>query len=150
MFAKLYLLWYNSRTIYFLKKYFIMSSQNKTVEHEQPKKIFDYVVIALVVIGLVGFYVLHAVDVVKWLVFVLSIVGAGVVFFFLSPTGLRLHGYFLDSWRELKKVAWPTNKETLQFMWIVLIFVFILGLFLWGLDTAISWLLYHVILGKGA
>ena len=38
---------------------------------------------------------------------------------------------------ELKKVIWPTQKETLQTAGIVLLMITIMGLFLWGLDAVL-------------
>ncbi len=77
-------------------------------------------------------------------------IAAGAVFFFLAPIGINLHGYFRDSYREIQKVVWPTRKETMQFTWIVFLFVIILGLFLWAVDSGLAWILYGVILGKGS
>ncbi|HMT03279.1 MAG TPA: preprotein translocase subunit SecE [Burkholderiales bacterium] len=37
----------------------------------------------------------------------------------------------------------------MQFTWVVFLFVIILSLFLWLIDSSLSWLLYTIILGKG-
>ncbi|MEA3239972.1 MAG: preprotein translocase subunit SecE [Pseudomonadota bacterium] len=46
--------------------------------------------------------------------------------------------YFQDSKVELKKVTWPSRKETLSLTWIVLIFVIIISLFLGVSDLGLS------------
>ncbi|MEA2108562.1 MAG: preprotein translocase subunit SecE [Pseudomonadota bacterium] len=46
--------------------------------------------------------------------------------------------YFQDSKVELKKVTWPSRKETLGLTWIVLIFVIIISLFLGVSDLGLS------------
>ena len=110
---------------------------------------FDFLAIFTVVAGLVLFYVLKINLWFKWAIVITTILIAGGVFFFVSQTGVNLHAYFKDVWREMGKIVWPTRKETLQFTWIVGLFVVILGLFLWLIDSGLSWLFYSVILGKG-
>ena len=41
---------------------------------------------------------------------------------------------------EIRKVIWPTRQETTQTTIIVLVFVFICGLFFWALDSFLGWL----------
>ena len=40
---------------------------------------------------------------------------------------------------EVRKVVWPTRQETTQTTLIVVVVVFLVGLLLWGLDSALSW-----------
>lgn len=119
---------------------------------ESPKgyTVFNYISGALVIAGISLFYTLQLSLWLKWGIVLLSVIAALGLFYFVSPTGLRLHSYVRDSWMELGKVVWPTRKETVQFTWIVFLLVVLLGLFLWLVDTSLSWLFYGVILGKGA
>ncbi|WP_312854396.1 preprotein translocase subunit SecE [Paludibacterium denitrificans] len=41
------------------------------------------------------------------------------------------------------------RKEALQMTGMVFVFVFVLALFMWGVDSSLSWLFYDVILGRG-
>ena len=41
---------------------------------------------------------------------------------------------------EIRKVVWPTRQETTQTTLIVVVFVIITGLILWGLDSVLGWL----------
>ena len=41
---------------------------------------------------------------------------------------------------EIRKVVWPTRQETLQTTMIVVAFVLVVALFLWGLDSFLGWL----------
>ena len=41
---------------------------------------------------------------------------------------------------EVRKVVWPTRQETTQTTLIVVAFVLIASLILWGLDTLFGWL----------
>jgi preprotein translocase subunit SecE len=46
---------------------------------------------------------------------------------------------------EIRKVVWPTRQETVQTTVIVLAFVVVVALFLWGLDSLLGWLVSLVI-----
>jgi preprotein translocase subunit SecE len=70
-----------------------------------------------------------------------------LVVFFTSMHGKQLLGFGQDSWREVKKVVWPTRKESLQMTAYVFGFVFIMALFLWLTDKTLEWVFYDLILG---
>ncbi len=127
----------------------IMSTPVKTGEVTKPNHIYDYLAIVVVIIGLGLFYSLKISIWLKWGIVIAAVALAFAMFFLISPTGLHLHGYIKDSWRELGKVVWPSRKEAMQFTWLVFLFVLILGLLLWIVDTSLSWLFYNVILGRG-
>ena len=46
---------------------------------------------------------------------------------------------------EVRKVIWPTKQETAQTTLIVVVVVLIVGLFLWALDSSLSWGIQAVI-----
>ena len=46
---------------------------------------------------------------------------------------------------EIRKVVWPTRQETTQTTLIVVGFVILTALILWGLDTLLGWLVSLVI-----
>lgn len=41
---------------------------------------------------------------------------------------------------EIRKVVWPTRQETVQTTMIVVAFVLLVALLLWGLDSLLGWL----------
>jgi len=41
---------------------------------------------------------------------------------------------------EIRKVVWPTRQETVQTTLIVVAFVVVVALMLWGLDSFLGWL----------
>ena len=105
-------------------------------------------VAGLLVIGaLVAFYLLTSQGAVaQWGGLVAGLVLAAVVFF-TSESGKRLIGFGRDSWREVKKVVWPTRKETLQTTAFVFAFSIVMALFRWLTDKTLEWVLYDLILG---
>ena len=46
---------------------------------------------------------------------------------------------------EAKKVVWPERKETMQATLMVIVMVIFVALFLWGVDSLLSWLVQKVI-----
>lgn len=46
---------------------------------------------------------------------------------------------------EIRKVVWPTRQETVQTTMIVVGFVLLVALLLWGLDSFLGWLVSHAI-----
>lgn len=46
---------------------------------------------------------------------------------------------------EAKKVVWPERKETVQATLMVVIMVLFIALFLWLVDSGLSWLVQKVI-----
>ena len=104
-------------------------------------------VVLLVIAAIAGFYLLGKQGaVVQWAVLLLGLVLAAVMFLISEP-GKRFVGFAKDAWREVKKVVWPTRKETLQMTAYVFAFVVIMSLFLWLTDKTLEWVLYDLILG---
>ena len=46
---------------------------------------------------------------------------------------------------ETKKVVWPERKETVQATLMVFVMVIVISLFLYGVDSLLSWLVQKVI-----
>jgi len=81
----------------------------------------------------------------------LSVLALGIlVSLFLilkSLPGKNFVGFFRDSVQEMKRVVWPTKKETFQTVLIVFVFVLLVSIFLWMADKTFEWLLYEMVLG---
>jgi preprotein translocase subunit SecE len=46
---------------------------------------------------------------------------------------------------EIRKVVWPTRQETTQTTLIVVVFLIIMSIILWGIDSLLGWLVSLVI-----
>lgn len=66
----------------------------------------------------------------------------GVVIAWFSPSGKRLLQYGRQSYEELRRVVWPTKKETLNTTGLVMAFVVLMAFFLFICDKIIEWGLY--------
>ena len=122
------------------------STQVETVSSGADKA--RLAIVSLLVIGaLVAFYLLGAQGpLVQWGGLITGLVLAAVVFF-TSEYGKRLVAFGRDAWREVKKVVWPSRKETLQTTAFVFAFAVVMALFLWLTDKTLEWVLYDLVLG---
>ncbi|MDN3988918.1 preprotein translocase subunit SecE [Zwartia vadi] len=104
--------------------------------------------VLVIIAGIVGFSMLESKlpMVGRIAVFIGSLILAAVIAWFSEP-GRRTIAFAQDSYNEVRRVVWPTRKETMQMTGIVFAFVAVMGLFLWVLDKLIAWLLFGVLLG---
>ena len=101
----------------------------------------------LLLAGLASYFYLASMGAwVQWGGFLSALVLA-VALFFISEPGKQLIGFLKDTWREVKKVVWPTRKESTQMTLVVFGFVIVMALFLWLTDKSLEWLFYDLILG---
>jgi len=95
--------------------------------------------VALVIAAVAGFYLLGKQgQVAQWGALVVGLAAAFVVFMTSEP-GKEFVGFGRDSWKEVKKVVWPTRAETGQVTLAVFIFVIVAGVFFWLLDLGLAW-----------
>lgn len=111
-----------------------------------------------------------ALDSVKWIL-VLLMVGAGVVgnYYYSAESllyrviallvlaivagwvalqttkGKQFSALVSEAKTEIRKVVWPTRPELIQTTLMVVVFVLIVALILWGADSLIGWLISLVI-----
>ena len=105
------------------------------------------VAVALVIAALVAFYLLgRQGQLAQWGALLVGL-AAAVAVFMTSEAGRIFVAFGRDSWKEVKKVVWPTRKEALQNTGYVFAFVFAMALFLWITDKTLEWVLYDLILG---
>ena len=103
--------------------------------------------VVLVIAGLAAFYLLGKQgQVAQWGALVVALLAAFVVFM-SAEAGKAFVAFGRDSWKEVKKVVWPTRKDATQMTLYVFGFVVVMALFLWTTDKTLEWLLYDVILG---
>lgn len=122
------------------------TSQVETVSTGQDKAKLAAVVL-LVVSSVAGFYLLSKQGpMVQWGALIAGLILA-VVVFLMSEQGRQLVAFSKDSWREAKKVVWPSRKEAIQMTGYVFAFAVVMALFLWLTDKTLEWVLYDLFLG---
>lgn len=91
----------------------------------------------LAVAGFFSFYFFQdSPAVIRVITLLLGLVLAFVVILFTAQ-GKQLFSFFRDSIEEVKKVVWPSRKETLQMAGVVCAFVITMALFLWIVDSGL-------------
>lgn len=117
---------------------------NKKIDTTAPAFRFDVVkwgaVVVLLVAGLWANYHYIEVDwplrLAGWIV--LACITLGI----LSQTALgnRAWEFSKGARAELRKVVWPTRKETIQTTLLVMGMVVLMALILWGIDSVLLWI----------
>jgi preprotein translocase subunit SecE len=102
---------------------------------------------ALVVAGIAGYYLLGESALVLRILAVIAGIAAGLAVAWTSEPGKQAVVFTRESLVEVKKVVWPTRKETMQTTAAVFAFVVVMAVFLWISDKTLEWVLYELILG---
>lgn len=86
-----------------------------------------------------GFYYFD--DQPQWIrvIAILVAVGVSVLIALQTALGQTAWAFRRDAIIEVRKVVWPTRKETVQTTMIVLVVVMIMSLLLWALDSMLAW-----------
>ena len=105
------------------------------------------VAVMLVVAGIAGYYWLSANSILLRILAVVVGIAAGVAVAWMSTPGREFVVFAREALVEVKKVVWPTRKETVQTTGAVFAFVVVMALFLWVSDKTLEWVLYDLVLG---
>jgi len=102
----------------------------------------------LVVAGIAAFYYFGDKLLIARVGMVLGGLVAAFVLFLTTVWGQQFKVYAQESVAEVRKVVWPTRKETLQTTAIVFVFVLVMALLLWLIDGSLLWIMKKLI-GRG-
>jgi preprotein translocase subunit SecE len=105
------------------------------------------IAVLLVAAGVWGYYWLADSALVLRILAVIAGVLAGAAVAWFSAPGRQFALFAAESVTEVKKVVWPTRKETMQTTAAVFAFVVVMAVFLWISDKTLEWVLYELILG---
>jgi len=75
------------------------------------------------------------------------IVAAGIAL--TSDPGRSVWQFALATRTEVRKVVWPTRRETAQSTMVVILMVLVVGIYLWLMDALSFWAIYDLTLGLG-
>jgi preprotein translocase subunit SecE len=103
--------------------------------------------VLVILAGIVGYSMLEGQPgIARVGVFVASVVIAAIIAWFSEP-GRRTISFGRDAHSEVKRVVWPTRKETTQMTGIVFVFVVAMGILLWIVDKGLESVIYGLLLG---
>ena len=101
----------------------------------------------MVALGIAGFYLLSDSPTVVRVLSVLGGLGLAAVVAYLTVPGKAFYAFSQESVAEARKVVWPTRKETVQMTGIVILFVLVMAIFLWLVDSGLFWLV-KLVMGR--
>jgi len=105
------------------------------------------IAVALVAGGIAGFYALGESALVLRILAVAAGFAAGAAMAAITAPGREFLVFAQEAVLEVKKVVWPSRKETVQTTAAVFAFVVVMALFLWISDKTLEWVLYDLVLG---
>lgn len=110
----------------------------------------DFLIVGVAVLaaaaGVLGFTFLSTQPMLVRLGALIGGLVAGVAIAWFSEPGKRFIAYAQDSYQEVKRVTWPSRKETLQTTGVVFAFVVIMAVLLFVVDKSLEWFLYDLLL----
>lgn len=108
------------------------------------------IAIGLVVAGIWAFYGVQNLSIyIRSLFPVFGMVAGLLIVFYWCNFGRRLVVYIRDSVTEFKKVVWQPRKDAVRMTFFVVVFVAVLSLFIYAVDSLISWLFFDLLLKRG-
>jgi preprotein translocase subunit SecE len=102
----------------------------------------------LVASAIVGFYVFADQSLLFRVMGLLVVIGISAAIAYQTALGKRTVGYVSDARAEVRKVVWPTRKETIQTTIIVMVMVIVVSIILWGFDVFLVWAV-RLLTGQG-
>lgn len=103
--------------------------------------------ILILVAGIAAYYLLGNASILLRTGIVLLAAAGSVAVALTSDAGKRALEFAQTARQEVRKVVWPTRRETMQGTLVVMAMVLLLGLYLWILDSITFWAVYKMILG---
>ena len=99
------------------------------------------IVLALLVLGggIVAFYLFDEQSFLFRVLGLLVVVAISVAIMMTTQFGKQSWSFLQDARTEVRKVVWPTRKETSQTTLLIMLSVIVVGLMLWGLDSLLLW-----------
>lgn len=93
----------------------------------------------LLIGGIVGFYYFSQQALPLRVLGLLAVAVVAVVIAFRTAQGSQALAFIQDAQIEVRKVVWPTGKETMQTTLIVMVMVIVVAIFLWVVDAILLW-----------
>jgi preprotein translocase subunit SecE len=102
------------------------------------------IAVALVIAGVAAFYYLDNASLwLRWGAVVAGLaLGVGAIA--TSAYGRAVTRFVLDSRVELRKIVWPSQRDTGRMTLVVFVFVIVGGGFFWLVDLILAWATRHL------
>ena len=112
----------------------------ENIQQTQLKERFKWASIAIlfltaVVLNLVFVKISLAIRLIAWIL----LLCLATLMAYHTRAGLTAWHFVQTAQGELKRVVWPTRKETIQTTIAIVIMACVVALFLWGVDSVLLW-----------
>ena len=111
------------------------------VESGMPDAVKWALSLVVLVAGVAVFYYYNDESLLFRVIGVIVAVGGAIAIASQTDKGREVWGFIRDARTEVRKVVWPTRKETTQTTGIVIVMVFLVAILLWMLDTLLGWMI---------
>ena len=105
--------------------------------------------VAILVTGLAAFYMLETPSQLLRVGVLIGCLIIAAAVALMSTQGQNAWEFAKGARGEIRRVVWPTRRDTITSTIIVIILVILIGLFLWMLDTISFWVIYDLLLNIG-
>lgn len=112
-----------------------------------PDTVKWLVVVAIMAAAVAGFYYFGDESLLLRVIGILLAGGASAAVALQTEKGRVGWDFVKESRMELRKVVWPTQRETLQTTGIVMVVVAVAAVVLWLLDSLFGWLIQLLLRG---
>jgi preprotein translocase subunit SecE len=114
-----------------------MSVETTTSRFDSVKWLIVFILVAVAVVGNSYFADQSLLYRVLGIVAIAAVAGLVAL---QTAKGASFWALVKGSRTEIRKVVWPTRQETVQTTMIVVVFVLLVAMILWGLDSFLGWL----------
>ena len=120
----------------------VSSSDQTASRFDLPKWL---VVVALIIIGVGGNHYFGDESLLYRAIALVVLAGVAGFIALQTVKGQNFARLMKEAKTEIRKVVWPTRPELLQTTAIVLVFVLLVALILWGMDSLVAWIVSNFI-----
>jgi len=117
-------------------------------EIEPQSNQFDVVKLGLsilaMVAGIAGFYYFGEQSLLLRVIALLVVLSISLALVYTTSLGQSFWQFAQGSKVELRKIVWPTKKETIQTTLIVVVMVLFVGILLWMFDGLLMWAISYI------
>ncbi|MEY8239084.1 MAG: preprotein translocase subunit SecE [Cycloclasticus sp.] len=117
-------------------------------ETEQSSGQLDVVKLGLsilvLVAGVAGFYFFGEYSLLLRVIALLVVLSMSLALVYTTNLGQSFWQFAQGSTVELRKIVWPTKKETMQTTLIVVVMVLFVGILLWMFDGLLMWAISYI------
>lgn len=111
-------------------------------------KIKFFIAALLVVGALAGFYYFGNEPAVMRIAGLLIAAALAAAVLFQTAAGRHAWAFIGDARSEVRKIVWPTRKETTQTTIMVMLMTVVIAAFMWMFDSILTWIV-KMVMGRG-